>query len=123
MDTLFLKPLNMSIAAGWLILVVMVLRIVLKKAPKYIRCILWGVVAIRLICPISFESVFSLIPSKETLPPEALFATEPVIQSGVEIVDKVVNPAFIASFSPPDTLQSANPLQIWIALGSYKNRG
>ena len=118
MDTLFLKPLNMSIAAGWLILVVMVLRIVLKKAPKYIRCILWGVVAIRLICPISFESVFSLIPSKETLPPEALFATEPVIQSGVEIVDKVVNPAFIASFSPPDTLQSANPLQIWIALAS-----
>ena len=53
MDTLFLKPLNMSIAAGWLILVVMVLRIILKKAPKYIRCILWGVVAIRLICPIS----------------------------------------------------------------------
>lgn len=119
MDTLFLKPLNMSIAAGWLILVVMVLRVVLIKAPKYIRCILWGMVGIRLICPVSFESVFSLIPSKETLPPEALFATKPVIQSGVQVVDQIVNPAFIASFSPPDTLQSANPLQIWIALASY----
>ncbi len=119
MDTLFLKPLNMSIAAGWLILLVLVLRVLLKKAPKYIRCILWGIVGLRLICPFSFESVLSLIPSKETLPPEVLFSREPTIQSGVEVVDRVVNPAFTASFAPPDTLQSVNPLQVWIGLASY----
>lgn len=115
-DTLFLKPLNMSIAAGWLILAVIVLRVLLKRAPKYIRCILWGIVGLRLVCPFSFESVFSLIPSEETLTEEMLYAAKPTIQSGVQVVDSVINPAFTASFAPPDTLQSANPLQIWIAL-------
>ena len=67
MSSLFLKIVNMSIAASWLILAVVLLRVVLKKAPKWIHVLLWGIVALRLICPFSFESAFSLIPSAETI--------------------------------------------------------
>ena len=68
MELSFLKLLNTSISASWLILVVIVLRLVLKKAPKSIHCLLWALVAIRLVCPFSIESIFSLVPSAETVP-------------------------------------------------------
>ena len=64
---IFLKLLNMSIAAGWLILAVLVLRLLLKKAPKWVSCLLWGIVAVRLVCPFSLESGWSLVPSAETV--------------------------------------------------------
>ena len=86
MASLFLKLLNMSIAASWLILAVIVLRIVLKRAPKWIHCILWALVGIRLLCPLSIESALSLIPSSEPLPPEVVqFAPHPAInkQGGI----------------------------------------
>ena len=67
MSSFFLKIVNMSIAASWLILAVVLLRVVLKKAPKWINVLLWGIVAFRLICPFSFESALSLIPSAETI--------------------------------------------------------
>ena len=59
MNELFLKIINMSISASWLVLVVLILRFVLKKAPKWVNILLWGIVAIRLICPFSFESAWS----------------------------------------------------------------
>ena len=68
MELSFVKLLNTSISAGWLILVVIALRFVLKKVPKSIHCLLWALVAVRLVCPFSIESVFSLIPSAETVP-------------------------------------------------------
>lgn len=67
MADIFIKLVNMSIAAGWLILAVIILRLVLYKAPKWMNCILWGIVAFRLVCPVSFESTFSLVPSAETI--------------------------------------------------------
>ena len=67
MSEIFLKILNMSIAASWLILAIIIIRPFLKKAPKRILCLLWAIVAIRLILPFSIESIFSLIPSSETL--------------------------------------------------------
>ena len=68
MNLIFLKIVNMSIAASWLVLAVLVLRLILQKSPKWINVLLWGIVAVRLICPFSVESDFSLIPSAETLP-------------------------------------------------------
>ena len=68
MNELFLKIINMSISASWLILAVLILRLVLKKAPKWVNVLLWGIVAVRLVCPFSFESALSLIPSAETIP-------------------------------------------------------
>ena len=63
MDGIFLKVLNMSISASWLILAVILLRFLLKKAPKWAAVLLWGIVAWRLTVPFSFESALSLIPS------------------------------------------------------------
>ena len=65
MSAVFLKILNMSITASWLILVVIAARKLLKAAPKWIACLLWGMVAVRLVCPVSFESIFSLIPNSD----------------------------------------------------------
>ena len=59
MNALLIKLLNMSAAGSVLILAVVVLRAVLKKAPRWIICVMWALVAIRLICPISIASPVS----------------------------------------------------------------
>lgn len=116
MNELFLKIINMSISASWLILAVLILRLVLKKAPKWVNVLLWGIVAVRLICPRSFESALSLIPSSETIPLDIEMAAKPTIDSGVPAINSVVNPV-LSSFAPPQhVLTSANPLQIWIPI-------
>lgn len=113
MDTLFIKLLNMSIAASWLILAVITLRVLLKKAPKWINCILWGLVAIRLVCPFSFESILSLIPSAETINADVIrYSEKPMIDSGVSIINHSINP-FISENFAPAIGDSANPLYIW----------
>ena len=113
MSSLFLKIVNMSIAASWLILAVVLLRVVLKKAPKWINVLLWGIVAFRLICPFSFESALSLIPSAETISPEIMMDWTPEISTGVSSIDKVVNPIITDTFAP-EPIASANPLQLLI---------
>lgn len=116
MNELFLKLLNMSISASWLVLAVLILRFVLKKAPKWVNVLLWGIVAIRLICPFSFESALSLIPSSETIPLDIEMAANPTIDSSVPAINSVVNPV-LSSFAPlQHILTSANPLQIWIPI-------
>ena len=62
MEGIFVKLLNMSISASVLILIAVLLRGVLRRSPKWIHCLLWGLVAVRLVCPLSFESSFSLAP-------------------------------------------------------------
>ena len=90
MSGLFLSIINMSISASWIVLTVLLLRILLKKAPKWIMVLLWGIVAIRLICPFSIESAISLIPSAETIT-KAPNAPRPHFESGVTIIDNQVN--------------------------------
>ena len=65
MSEFFLTLLNMSVVSSLLIVAVMLLRLVFKKAPKAIICILWALVGLRLVCPFSFESKLSLVPEKE----------------------------------------------------------
>ena len=117
MSAAFLKVLNMSITASWLILALILTRLLLKKAPKWISCLLWALVAVRLICPFSFESIFSLIPSSQTIPSNIALQQEPAIDSGIPIVNEVVNPVIAASFTPAPTA-SANPLQIVIPVAA-----
>ena len=118
MASLFLKLLNMSIAASWLILAVVVLRVVLKRAPKWIHCILWALVGIRLLCPISIESALSLIPSSETIRPDVVqFVPNPSINSGVTIIDNTVNPVIGKAFAP-SPVGGVNPLYVWTYLAS-----
>ena len=117
MTELFLDIVNMSISAGWLVLAVLALRLILKKAPKWVNVLLWGIVAVRLICPFSIESALSLIPSKETISPEIMMDWTPEISTGIESLDQVVNPVISTSFAPnPGT--SANPLQILIPVAA-----
>ena len=112
MDIIFLKLFNMSVATGWLIMAVIMLRLIIKKAPKWLTCTLWAMVAIRLICPFSLESSFSLIPSAETISPHAVrYAEEPVIESGVPYINNTVNPVISESLSP-DPGASVNPLHV-----------
>ena len=91
MNELFLKIINMSISASWLVLAVLILRFVLKKAPKWVNVLLWGIVAVRLICPFSFESALSLIPSAETFPDQVISGPSFDVQTGIVPVDNRIN--------------------------------
>ena len=91
METLFLKLVNMSITASWLVLAVIAIRLIFKKAPKWILCLLWGLVAFRLICPFSIESSLSLIPDAEPLSQETIYAPETTRQAHGDILDSEGN--------------------------------
>lgn len=115
MNELFLKIINMSISASWFVLAVLILRFVLKKAPKWVNVLLWGIVAVRLAFPFSIESAFSLIPSAETISPSIMMDTVPSVQTGVPAINNVINPVIGSSLAPAPGA-SANPLQIWIPI-------
>ena len=91
MEALFLKLVNMSITASWLVLVIIAVRLIFKKAPKWILCLLWGLVAFRLICPFSIESSLSLIPDAEPLSQETSYSSETVKQAHGDILDSEGN--------------------------------
>lgn len=111
METTFIKLLNMSISAVWLILAVVILRLLLKKAPKILIVIMWALVGIRLICPFSIESIFSLIPSNETISPDILYFEKPAIQSGIPALNSSINP-IISETLAPNAGDSVNPIQV-----------
>ena len=113
MSELFLKIVNMSISASWVVVAVLALRFCLKKAPKWVNVLLWGIVAARMVFPFSIESVLSLIPSAETISPTVMMEQTPSVQTGVPALNHVINPVISGSFTPAPGA-SANPLQIWI---------
>ena len=116
MEMIFLNVFNRSLAAGWLILAVIVVRFLLKKAPRRLSCVLWADVAVRLLCPFFPASSFSLIPSGETISAEVVrFAPAPAIDSGIPALNEALNPMIGERFAPaPGT--SVNPLYIWTAV-------
>lgn len=116
MESVFIKVLNMSISAGWLILAVLLLRLLLKKAPKWISVVLWGLVGLRLVFPFSLQSVLSLIPSAEVVSPSIGYAQHPEINSGVSVIDNAVNPTLGTSLAATP-MNSVNPMQIILYLG------
>ena len=119
MAAVFLKLLNLSISASWLVLAVLALRLVLRRAPKWVNVLLWGMVALRLMLPFSIESALSLIPSAETLSPEVVrFDPAPTITSGVSIIDNAVNPSLSEHFSAVPTA-SVNPLYVWTEIAGW----
>lgn len=112
MEELFLSVVNLSLTAGWLVLAVLVLRLLLRRAPKWSFCLLWALVALRLVCPFSFESALSLVPSAQPLPQDILYTAAPEIQSGIPSLNSAVNPVLQDILAPSPTA-SANPTQIW----------
>lgn len=116
MGDIFLKLLNMSITAGWLILAVLCIRVLFKNMPKWIHCLLWGVVAVRLMVPFSIESAFSLLPSAEPIQSSSMAEGEivpyvPSIDSNLPMVENTVNPLLAKTFSYEES-DSAAPLQV-----------
>ena len=119
MAAVFLKLLNLSISASWLVLAVLVLRLISKRSPKWMNVLLWGIVALRLMLPFSIESALSLIPSAETVSPAVVqFDPAPTITSGVEFIDNAVNPSLSESFAAAP-LASVNPLYVWTYLAGW----
>ena len=119
MAAVFLKLLNLSISASWLVLAVLVLRLVSKRSPKWVNVLLWGIVALRLVLPFSIESALSLIPSAETVSPAAVqFDPAPTITSGVSVIDNAVNPSLSEHFAAVPTA-SVNPLYVWTEIAGW----
>lgn len=119
MSDLFLKILNLGITASYVMAAVMLVRLIFrKKAPKKLICALWLLVGVRLVCPFSLESVLSLIPSAETVPPEIVSSPAPQITSGFAAFNSVVNPVLSEAFAPiPE--QSVSPMQVLTEVGAW----
>jgi len=115
MNELFVKILNMSLSANWLVLAVLLLRFLFQKAPRWVNVLLWGIVAVRLIFPFPIESALSLIPSAETVSLGIMMDQTPSVHTGIPAQDSMINSVIGSSLAPAPG-DSANPLQIWIPI-------
>lgn len=111
MEAVFLHIVNSAVSAGWLVLAILVLRPLLKRAPRSLFPILWGMVAVRLLLPFSIQSVLSLLPSAQVLPQGIAHTATPQIHTGLSSIDTAVNPVL-----PPAVGASMNPWQLVLAL-------
>lgn len=115
LEKIFLQILNMSFTASFAIIFVLFARLVLKRLPKALSYTLWAVVLFRLICPFSFESVFSLLPAKTNpISKDIIYAPFPAIDTGISAINHAVN----SSLPAATPASSINPLQIWVFIGS-----
>ncbi len=108
---IFLELFNMSVNASYIILAVLILRLIFKKAPKKLICMMWAIPAIRLICPFSFKSILSLLPSEKAVSYEVLLSDTPQIHSGINFVDNRINPVIRDNFTP-SKIETVDPLQL-----------
>lgn len=115
MSEIFIGFVNRSLAAGWLVLALLLLRPLLKKTPKWLNPLFWGLVAIRLVCPFSLTSVLSLLPSAEVFSPANVQFETPAVNTGIQALDEAVNP-FLAESLAPAPGASVNPLYIWMQM-------
>ncbi len=113
MGTFFIQTLNKSITAGYCILLITIVRLLLKRQPKIYSYILWSIPFIRLICPFSLQSFFSFVKiHRQVIPQEIAMQTTPEINSGIEVLDHTINHAIASSSLIPEASQSVNPLQV-----------
>lgn len=118
MSRVFMWIFNASISASYLVLAVLIARLVLKNAPKWIHVLLWAVVGLRLTCPFTLESALSLIPSAHTLPQNITLSPAPAIDSGFPAINDAVNPA-LQTFAAPQVGASVNPMQIYLSIAAW----
>lgn len=121
LEQLFLDVVNLSVTASWVIAVVLVLRLILKPVPKKYVCLLWLVVLFRLLCPVTLESEFSLVPQHEEIKYEIVYTTpqiETPSKSVNAVANQTVNP-ILEQTSAPNPQGSVNPLQVYIFLAAW----
>ena len=115
MTQVFLYLANQSITAGYLILAVLLLRLLLRRVPKDLLLWLWVPVGLRLILPVSLRSALSLIPRAKPIPMDIAYSPAPAIDSGIPVIDRAVNPVITENLTPVVTA-SVNPMQIVLAI-------
>lgn len=112
MSAVFITVLNMSLTASYAALAVIIVRYLLKKAPKVFSYALWLVVLLRLIIPFSFTSSLSLLPGETNVIPQEIVASpKPAIKTGIDVIDWPVNQAIQASFTPANTNHDAEEVE------------
>ncbi|MBQ8683914.1 MAG: M56 family metallopeptidase [Clostridia bacterium] len=120
METVFLRLVNMSLAADWLVLAVVAVRLLFKKAPKWLHCLLWALVAVRLVCPFTVESLFSLLPSAQPIPDSFITAADPTVDTGMSLVDGWVNAGLSGSLSTsPENSVNKTQVLAFVATGLW----
>lgn len=92
MSRLLVDLLNLSISATWIVLSVILLRLIFKKAPKWIFVAIWGLVAVKLLCPFTIVSPLSLQPTARTIVASANSTDTTVVTSGFTTIDNTINP-------------------------------
>lgn len=112
----FTHVFNLSVSASWLVLAVVAIRLLLKKAPKAFHCALWALVAIRLLCPVSFQSSMSLVPSREIIPESYLQMEAPAQNLPVHL-EIISNPVYEAP-ATMDTGKTVHQVQNWDLLAT-----
>lgn len=121
---LFINVLNRSITASWIILVVIFLRMIFKNAPRWIYCIMWGIVQIRLLVPITLKSVFSLIPSAQIFDVKNIYERSFEINTGISFIDSFVNNIIGVRYSTTSNLSfSANLTNGCFIVADFENDG
>ena len=113
MNELFVRMINVGIAGGWIALGVLLLRPLLKKTPRWILCLLWAIVALRLLLPMTLYSPISLQPSTQVIPTDITTSAAPAINSGISSVNEVVNPV-LTEYAQPEK----NDLEKVLSLGA-----
>lgn len=129
MEMLFLKILNMSITAGYVILAVLIIRLLLKRFPKKYSYFLWSVVLFRLVCPVSFSSIFSIFQLRlfdmttaqregqralNYIPMELGNMESANITTGIPIMNSMIN----ETLPEPNLQSSVSPMEKWILIGT-----
>lgn len=92
-DKIFFDVVNMSITGSFAILIIILVRLLLRKAPKVFSYTLWFVAFFRLLVPFSFESVLSILPfNTMPLSTDMLYIETPCVETGIKVIDNVINP-------------------------------
>lgn len=124
MEELFLKILNMSITATYVLVAVLILRLLLKRGPKWISYSLWSLVLFRLVCPVSFSSalsIFGRIGKTTSVKSSLEYIPEDIGRMAIpqlEIVPGSINTVINNALPAPAPAASVNPMQILIFIGA-----
>ncbi len=120
MSRLFIALLNVSLAASFVALAVMLVRLLLKRAPRVFSYALWAVVFFRLACPLAIEIPVRINPiAPQTVPQDIVYAQNPAIHSGVAFLNSAVNELMESALPPVAPENSINPLQLILEAGAY----
>lgn len=114
MSEVWLKVVQMSLSASWMVLAVAVVRRVVDRAPKGIWVLLWGLVGVRLMCPISLESIWSMVPRTEPMLEPLILSAASNATGGVPVAGQVGGAEISASTPLPSWNWTACLALIWL---------